>query len=45
LESCDSIDNPSVCPPPGQRCDIGCFCKHGLYRDEEGICVPEPECM
>lgn len=42
LESCATIDNPSICPQ--ERCDIGCFCKKGLYRDEEGICVPELKC-
>jgi len=34
-ESCDNSVNPGVCPP--NICDIGCFCKFGLYRDHEGI--------
>jgi hypothetical protein len=34
-ESCNNINNPTLCPP--NFCDIGCFCKFGLFRDSSGI--------
>lgn len=34
-----------VCPIVNIRCNDACYCDEGFARDDNGICVPEGECM
>uniref|UniRef100_A0A482Z9F6 U23-Austrotoxin-Ht1a_1 n=1 Tax=Hickmania troglodytes TaxID=489260 RepID=A0A482Z9F6_9ARAC len=39
--TCSNIRESETC---SRECVAGCFCKRGLYRNEDGKCVPLKEC-
>ncbi|XP_054163113.1 zonadhesin-like [Oppia nitens] len=44
VESMATIDNPDVCESGKHKCESGCFCKDGYFRDNSGICLIPQKC-
>ncbi|XP_052738623.1 zonadhesin [Bicyclus anynana] len=48
-KTCDALGRAYKCkapPKPGDpECKPGCRCADGYYRNKQGVCVPENECL
>ncbi|GBN88109.1 hypothetical protein AVEN_191990-1 [Araneus ventricosus] len=44
VNPCNTCEQRGRCDPP-PACQQGCDCKPGYFRDENGYCVPEQQCL